>query len=332
MSDLIVAQRIPNRQGSDYSPEGYPYKRAYFVNLAERYAIDGRLLGKCIRFCYEDLRLSLNIPSVIKKNGCPELGIPWLLKTYGMDTSNWGKINNYQSLDKPETIHAWLAVVFVECFGKDSSILLNPSVVQKLAKKIVYSLQIIKPESIRIPSDEVVNDLCEVKHSVSFKENGRPQVESSITWVIDDGKGMLTLSDIHYALKNINQTVSAPYELLWSARTYLSHQDMRAAVLNCATCIEITLKKKISDYFDANHTPNELQEYVFKKADGYAQLVELSKKLKISHIGLPNVQKTVINPRNRVIHGGYVPSYEEATIAYRDTRGLLQFLDVPLFE
>ena len=210
--------------------------------------------------------------------------------------------------------------------------MLNPSIVQKLAKKIVYSLQIIKPDSIRIPSDEVVNDLCEVKHSVSFKENGRPQAEISITSVIDDGKGMLTLSDIHHALKNINQTVSAPYEMLWNARTNLSHHDMRATVLNCATSIEITLKKKISDYFDANHTPNELQEYVFKKADGYAQLVELSKKLNISLIGLPNVQETVMNPRNRVIHGGYVPSFEEATIAYRDTRGLLQLLNVPLFE
>ena len=332
MSDMIVAQKIPKRQGTDNSPEGYPFKRAYFVNLAERYAIDGRLLGKRIGFCYEDLRLSLDIPSVIKKNGCPELGIPWLLKTYGMDAGNWGKINNYQCLDKPETIHAWLAIVFVECFAKDSAHLLNPSIVQKLAKKIVYSLQIIKPDSIRIPSDEVVNDLCEVKHSVSFKENGRPQAEISITSVIDDGKGMLTLSDIHHALKNINQTVSAPYEMLWNARTNLSHHDMRATVLNCATSIEITLKKKISDYFDANHTPNELQEYVFKKADGYAQLVELSKKLNISLIGLPNVQETVMNPRNRVIHGGYVPSYEEATIAYRDTRGLLQLLNVPLFE
>ena len=332
MSDMIVAQRIPKRQGSNNSPEGYPYKRAYFVNLAERYAIDGRLLGKCIRFCYEDLRLSLDIPSVIKKNGCPELGIPWLLKTYGLDAGYWGKINNYQNLDKPETIHAWLAVVFVECFAKYSSNLLNPSVVQKLAKKIVYSLQIIKPDSIRIPSDEVVNDLCVVKHSVSFKEAGRPQAEIRIASVIDNGKGMLTLSDIHTALKNINQTVSAPYEMLWNARTNLSHNDMRAAVLNCATSIEVTLKKKISDYFDANHTPNELQEYVFKKADGYVQLVELSKKLKISLIGLPNVQETVMNPRNRVIHGGYVPSFEEATIAYRDTRELLTLLDVPLFE
>ena len=108
--------------------------------------------------------------------------------------------------------------------------------------------------------------------------------------------------------------------------------EAKCVVLNCATCIEITLKKKISDYFDANHTPIELQEYVFKKADGYAQLVELSKKLKISFIGFPNVQETVINPRNRVIHGGYVPSHKEATIAYRDTRELLELLDVPLFE
>lgn len=313
-------------------PKEYCCKSAYFVDFAERYAVDGRLLGKRILFCYEDVLLSIVIPSVIEKAGFPDLGIPWLFETYGMDVNSWGKINNYHRLDKPETIHAWLSTIFVECFAKETDQLLKPATIQKLAKKVVYSLQIIKPESIRIPSDEVVNDLCEVKHSVSFTEDGRPQAEISIASMIDDGKGMLTIKDIHIALKNINQTISAPYEMLGNARMNLSHHDMRAAVLNCATSIEITLKKKISEYFRAIQTTIELQEYVLKQADGYAKLVELSKKLKISLTGLPNVQETVMNPRNRVIHGGYVPSHQEANLAYRDTREVLKALNVPLFE
>lgn len=176
-----------------------------------------------------------------------------LAERYGADMEDWGKINNYQSLDKPETIHAWLSKVFVECFAKERDKLLKPAMVQKYAKKMVYALQIIKPDVIRIPSEEVINDICEVKESVSFNEDGRPQVESRISCVM-------------------------------------------------------------------------------KQADGYAKLVELCKKLKISLTGLDNVKDNVMRVRHRVIHGGYVPTYEEANMAYSETRKALRVLGVAMFE
>ena len=153
----------------------------------------------------------------------------------------------------------------------------------------------------------MANNLCEIKHSVSFTDDGRPQIEISITSVIDDGKGALTMKDIKTAIKNANKTVAAPYEMLGNARMNLVRNDTRAAVLNCATSLEVMLKRKVADYFDTTKTAGELQEYVLRQVDGYAKLVDLCKKLKISLSGLSDVQDSVMKIRNRVIHGGYVP-------------------------
>lgn len=329
---MIVAKRIVQKQGVNNIPEGYSCRSGYFVSLAERYAIDGRLLGRHIKLYHDDTCLSIVIPSVIVKERIPYLGIPKLLETYGADMEDWGKINNYQSIDKPETIHAWLSKVFVECFAKERDKLVKPAIVQKYAKKVVYALQIINPDVTRIPSDEVINDICEVKESVSFNEEGRPHVESRIACVIDDGHGMMTLKDLGQALRNVNRTVTAPYEMLGNARMNLSRHDLRAAVLNCATALEVMLKKRVAGYFDANETTEDLQEYVMKQADGYAKLVELCKKLRISLIGLDNVKENVMRVRHRVIHGGYVPTYEEANLSYNETRKALREMEVTMFE
>lgn len=186
---MIVAKKIQQEQGTNHIPEGYSYRSGYFVSLAERYAIDGRLLGRRIKLYDNDICMSIVFPSVIVKDRIPYIGIPKLLETYGVDMEDWGKINNYQSLDRPETIHAWLSTVFVECHAKERDKLVKPAIVQKYAKKVVYALQIINPDVIRISSDEVINDICEVKESVSFNEDGRPQAETRITFFLTKALG-----------------------------------------------------------------------------------------------------------------------------------------------
>lgn len=206
MSEMKVSHKMCNEQSVEQIPAGFFRKGAFFVDFEERYAIYGRLLGRKIDFRYNDCYLRIYIPSVVKKNGIPELGIPTLIENYGVDLDTWGKINNYQDLKKPETIHAWLSTVFVVCYAKDGQNSLISSEAQKLAKKVVYALQIINPDAIRISSDEVVNNLCEVKHSISYNDEGRPQMEIRIASVIDDGNGSLTIKDIHSAIRMpINQ-------------------------------------------------------------------------------------------------------------------------------
>ena len=254
---MVVEKDWQKRCFHEITPLEYNYKSGFFLDFEERYAINGRLLGRSIPFKYEDCFIVITIPGVQKEGFIPTLGIPGLFEAYGIDTDDWGKINNYQDLNKPETIRVWLSSVFVSCHAQDPKSLLQSAVVQSLSKRVVYALQIINPDAIRVQSDEVANNLCEIKHSVSFTDDGRPQIEISITSVIDDGKGALTMKDIKTAIKNANKTVAAPYEMLGNARMNLVRNDTRAAVLNCATSLEVMLKRKVADYFDTTKTAGE---------------------------------------------------------------------------
>lgn len=311
--------------------ENYNNRSAYFVNLAERYAIDWHLLGRHISIRYEEAFITIIFPSVIQRNGFPELGVPGILKKFHMDEDDWGKVKSYERLDKPETIDAWVSTIFVECYTNNHQ-KVNAAWVEKLAKQVVYALQIINPEAIRIPSDEVPNVLCEVKASIEFKRDGEPQPCVNIATMFDDRKGRLTFHDIATAFKNFNKTVSAPYEMLANAQMNLSRHDWRAAVLSCATAIEVMLKKMVKAYFDTVTVPSGLREHVLNKADGYQRLIKLCKILSISLSGMPNVEKEIMMVRNRVIHGGYEPTYEEASNAYWCTSRSLAVLNVPMFE
>ena len=112
----------------------------------------------------------------------------------------------------------------------------------------------------------------------------------------------------------------------------LSNHDSRAAILNCATAIEVTLKRMLIDYLGSNGVPDGLRKYVLKQADGYSKQVELLKKLSIPLNGLHNVKEEVMEVRNRVIHGGYTPSYDEANKAYSCTWCAMKDFGIKMFE
>lgn len=303
----------------------------HFLDLADRYAVDGRLLGRSISFHYDGAEITVIFPSIIRKNGFLELGIPGLLDDYGVDEDDWGKINSYTRLDKPEPVDAWLSTVLVKCreielHGKVSN------QIPQMAKKVVYALQILNPDAIRIPDDSVPNVICDVKTTVEVKEDRKPMVFMNCASVIDDRMGRLSFREIKTAIQNANKVVSASYELLGNAHMNISRNDWRAVVLNCATAIEVMIKKRIITYFDKSSVPLGLREHVLKQADGFPRLRDLCKSLSISLTGLPNVQDEIMRIRHKVIHSGYVPTPEEAQNAYASARLALKALGTPVFE
>lgn len=303
----------------------------HFVDLADRYAVDSCLLGRSFSFNYACATITVTLPSVIRKNGFLELGIPGLMDNYGVDAGDWGKINSYWHIDKPEPVDAWISTALVKCSEKDQHKKVSIQI-PEMAKKVVYALQILNPDAIRIPNDEVPNVICDVKTSVEIKEDGKPQAMLKIASVFDDRKGRLSFGEIKTAIQNADKVISAPYEMLGNAQMNISRHDWRAAVLNCATAIEVMIKKKIMAYFDESSVPLELQEHVLKQADGLPKLKDLCKSLSISLTGLPNVQDEIMKIRHRVIHSGYVPTPEEANKAYESARLALESQNAPVFE
>lgn len=309
---------------------------AHIIEFVDRYAIDARLLGRRIRVCISDDHfLQITIPSLVVRNGSPEIKIPGILKKNINDIGEWGWVKSYDNdrIDNLEKMDVWISAVLVECFSNENGNTTNSSIIQAEAKKVLHSLQIINPDAIQILSNEKKDDLCNVRISVSFSEKGEANSLILLSPVIFDGrKEKLLISDIKSAFHNAHNSISAPYEMLNNARINLSNDDTRATVLNCATAIEVALKRNLSSYLDENNIPQPLKDYVLKQADGFAKLIELCKKLDINLTGLPNVQESVINIRNRVIHGGYIPTDIESQVAYGITRKALRVLNVPLFE
>ena len=327
---------VDNYQKRIIMEENLKITNAHIIEFVDRYAIDARLLGHRIRICIsDDSFLQITIPSLVVRNGSPEIKIPGILKKYKNDIGEWGWVKSYDNdrIDNLEKMDVWISAVLVECFSNENGNTPNSSIIQAEAKKVLHSLQIINPDAIQISSNQKRDDLCNVRVSVSISEKG--ESDSLIILppaIFDVRKEKLSISDIKSAFHNAHNSISAPYEMLNNARINLSNDDTRATVLNCATAIEVALKRNLSSYLDDNNIPQPLEDYVLKQADGFAKLIKLLKEFGINLTGLPNVQESVINIRNRVIHGGYVPSNKESQVAYGKTREALRVLNVPMFE
>ena len=314
-------------------PSDYTASRAFIVDLAERYAIEGRLLGKHLQMRpSENYVLEVVFPALVNKCQFVELGMPGLFDKYGIDEDNWGKVNSYTAIDNFAKADVWISSVLVVCHSNEICKLPSSSLIQNQSKRVLHNIQVINPDSIRMSSDNQKNVLCRIEAAVSYEVGKRPQAEISFESLIDDREGQLSFSDIKQGIQKINDEVSLPYEMLDNARISLFRHDRRATILNCATAIEIMLKQKIDTYLETISVPCHLKQHVLKQADGFVKLKNCCKDLSIALTGLPNVQKFVVDIRNRVIHGGADPSCEEANKAYEITRSALKALRVPLFK
>ena len=312
----------------------YKQKSAHIIELEDRYAVEECLLGKHFTMrISNNCALEVIIPTIIKKGRFDEIGIPGMLDKYGCDIENWGKIDNYVTLNDVTTVNACVSAVLVICYTKNGEAGLRAGVIKNNARKVLHTLHVMNPHVIRTNSDTVSNDLCEINVSVMIKEDGKPQAELTMpAMLIDDRGARLGFADIKESIRNYDKTVSASYEMLDNARVNLSHYDTRAAVLNCATAIEVALKKMLVGYLESNSVPEKLSKYVMKQADGYSKQVELLKKLSIPLKGLSDVKEQVMDVRNRVIHGGYIPSLTEAHKSYACTQVALKDFEAKMFE
>ena len=315
-------------------PEGFKYVSAHFVHLASCFAIDGQLLGKRLQFRYSATWIiTVTIPKLTVKGSTPSLSIPGLLDKYGVDLNEWGIVKGYQGLDRTDTVNVWIFSILVECYDTSSENRCSSDDIHQLMTQVIHALQVINPDSVRACSDSLIDTYCEVKDSVYLDSRGNHQESIMyLTMRFDDNRGKLSLKDIAIAVRNCNKSISVPYEMLDNARMNLSHKDSRSAILNCATAIEIVLKRRLTEYLNSSSAPSEVIEYILKLADGFVKEIELCKRFSIPLSDMSEIQEKVFSVRNRIIHGGFTPTKQNAENAYGLTRETLAILNVPMFE
>lgn len=75
------------------------FTHAFIVNLNDRFAVEGRLLGKRIRIHSSDeCVLIIVIPTIVRKGDRVVLGMPGSLDRYGIDIDDWGGWNRCVSV------------------------------------------------------------------------------------------------------------------------------------------------------------------------------------------------------------------------------------------
>lgn len=314
-------------------PPEYRKTSAYLVELEERYAIDGTLAGRQFDFRFSDsFFLSIVFPAIVRKDQFYEVGIPNPSK-YRMDVvEDWGMIRDFGSPDSPGTVEIWVSKVLVLVSGIEPVPGDLFKCIQDEGVKLIHSLQVVNPDAIRIPAIDLPNRICRVRFSTWETPEGEQKRNVFRPILEDDRIGKLTFSDLMVGIQNREKVISTPYELLDNARVSLSNCDSRAAVLNCATALEVTLKRLLSEYLDTLTESSSLKAFVMSKANSFKQQVELCGKFSIPVTGITDVQKPVIDIRHKVIHGGYMPNLQEANKAYDVTRKALQALGVAMFE
>lgn len=314
-------------------PEGYSFIKAYMISFANNYSIDWRLIGRSITIrVREDYYLSIRFP-ILDKDHFPDLRIPELNWKLGIELGQWGRVSSYSNQKNISLMRFWVSAILVECFSNKSNDD-GPSTIdmQRKANRLLHALHIINPDAIECPSDIQPFSLCDVKYSVSFIENKRPQIEVHVDAFISDHKGYLNLSELCMGIRNIDREISLQYEMLDNARINLFNHDARASVLNCASAIEVLMKRKVESYLDSLDVPSDLKDYVLGQADNYSKLRGVCNKFSLSLKGLDNVKELVMDLRNRVIHGGFTPSIEDARNAYECTREALRVSNTPVYE
>ena len=182
-------------------PASYNLKSAHFVNMEDRYAINGCLLGKRIPVHYsEHCYLLIIFPSILQNESYPYLGVEKSIDRYGMEQENWGKIYNYVDISKLGTVTAWISSVIVECYSDENNLGLSSDIIQKQSKQLLSALRVINPDSLRTPTDNWENTICEVNYSVEYKE-GKLMPGFMLSMIFDDREGVISFRDIKFAIR-----------------------------------------------------------------------------------------------------------------------------------
>lgn len=139
--------------------------------------------------------------------------------------------------------------------------------------------------------------------------------------------GYVTEDVIRQAVLNSCSSISDYYELLNNAVRMRVHQDFRSSILACATVSEMVLSRKIREKLVG--VDPMIAKAVMSKLNGYDALAGLAKKMGVPIFRERN-QARVYELRNRIIHGGYKPVFEDAIIAFQFAKAFLEFYETPI--
>ena len=300
----------------------------FIVKLGNSYMINPLLIGKTISFSFEDTSITSKRLKCELLFPCRSTSDKFILvrpqKDIGMDLNTWGRIE-YSGTNEIPHVEA----VVIEITGDNQSI--NTVKVKKevslYTDKILKIIRCLYPYSLkRNKTKNLVDNLY-----LQTINNGKTCIETELNFSFesDAPQKWVEIEGIVTAFKNSRRKLSLVRSLFDNALDYESENDYRACVLNCATLIEILLKKSLDKGIRENVSNQKLANKLIEKADGYDKIRNNLKLLSLN----PRINADpVFNIRNAIIHKGYMPKAEKVKEILNIAKEMISYYNVPYFD
>lgn len=293
-----------------------------------------RLLGKKIPIKIDDVEGYILMPKLYAYSTA---SIPSLINPYykDADIDSWGSVI-VSGLGRDMIVHpcikAVMCVLLTDLHDNQSSYFNQQ--IENYISKFIKCIAGINPELIEWSSrnEESFVDPISLWANCGDEQKWTPTISFSSTLRLQYNE--LEFPCIKDIIRNIEASISLQHELLINIKKDILNHKYREAILFSSTIIEKTLRDEVVDYLVQNKTEEIITKYVISNIDGFQKIRKAIDDLGISSdkTRLNQIAKGSIYIRNRVIHGGYHPSQEEALKAYDDARYIVDYYKVKLFE
>lgn len=272
------------------------------------------------------------LPIVFPEGNCQVLGEPFQIEGHNYYDYDWGYCDYYQrnGVSYDCCIVKSVVLKLFSCKDWDKTTL---SGVRDEIKHYIESLFEIIYFFAPLCIDSMANTrfnqvLCGV--DIFTQANG-VDIKTPREYSLEINMDIpLSRWSIIWLLNRIGKTLKENYKAISYATVNYKMGDYRDAVLNCATAVEVTLNLKLKNYLSKTNTAQDIIEYILKKTNGYDKYKQLFMSLLISKINWGDLD-LIMKMRNRVIHGGYGPSKNDALKIWHQTRAFLYKVDPRFF-
>lgn len=300
--------------------------------------LDAKLLGKFIPINLgSDTPFYICFPMLIfdRTNGNYKMISSLPFSTTDTDISNWGRLLQYSTDKYDQVVDLLVSISAVWIVSKLSNLEWVKSLKNE-AEWFIRSIHAINPAGVILGGIDTSNLISDFFYSYFNKATGRSMTsgfETSLTmYPYDYGKFKVDIKLIKTVLKAWKRKVSLPFELLLCAFQELRTNNYRNTILNCAMTIEVTLKRLLRNSLSPMSANDAITDYLIKGADGLPKIERLMKLINLPKYNFADIRTNVFDVRNKIIHGGFSPSSDQASTALKLTKSMLKDYHIAYFD
>ena len=295
------------------------------LRFKQPYIVSADCLGKSISISTRDSKITADIIKCTILFPCRDSQNDTFLKSPVSElflgvSLDWGKIH-YSGLDAFPYIRG--IVVRLECSSVINSSKCREFIGNK-TNRILKTLRYLHPYAVERERED--SSLI----SSIIINNGKSEIELDPLHVIFDKQNdLISIKDILNAIRNENKVFSLPLQLFDFALDNKFTSDYRACILYCASLTEILLKRDLEKHLDDCITSEKLRNRLIKDSNSYSKIIRYLKNVSV----LPNIDaKGLFDTRNKIIHGGYVPTEIEASDAIKVSKAFIDYYHINIYE